>query len=61
MILDSSGLTTLRQHPHGTKLWMSVYVPKILLAGQVDDASINKGELEIAIDNISTGSISAVY
>lgn len=59
MILGS--LTTLRSQPQGSKLWLSIYQPRTLLAGQINNVAIAKGSMEIAIDNISTGSIANIY
>ena len=54
-------IDTIRQRPHGTKLFMSIYQPKTLMAGLVNDPSIEKGDVDVAVDNISSGSVSNIY
>lgn len=56
MILTEAQKITLRKRPHATKLWLSVYQPTTILACQVNDGAISKGEREITFDNTSEGS-----
>lgn len=51
-----SDFTTLRTLPHTTKLYLSVYQPRTLLACQVNSPSIVRGARLIAFDNTSSGS-----
>lgn len=55
MILTSSELVTLRQRPHRTDLFLSIYKPTILIQGQINDASIARDAITGTYDNI-TGS-----
>lgn len=52
--------STYRSIGHSTKLWLSVYKPKIVFAAQVNDSGIAVGEDEIAYDNLVTGSYANV-
>jgi hypothetical protein len=47
MILNSSELAILRQRPHRTDLFLSIYKPNILMQCQVNDASIARDEMDI--------------
>jgi PKD repeat protein len=49
-------INLLRSRPHNTKLWLSVYQPNTVLACQVNDLSISKGEREITYDGVTEGS-----
>ena len=57
--LTSSELSLLRTRPHRTKLWLSIYQPKTVLAGTVNDASIGKGARTITY-TASSGSYSSI-
>lgn len=54
--LTSQQLTLLRSQPHSTKLWLSIYQPKTVLACRVNDADIDRGEREITYNAVSQGS-----
>ena len=41
----------LESRPHSTKLWLSVYKPTTILACQVNDGGIERGERTITYDN----------
>jgi len=60
MIPSESQLSLLRTRPHSTKLWLSIYQPSTVLACQVNDAAIAKGEIEIPYDNVTQGSYTNV-
>ena len=55
MILSASQLATLRSQPHSTKLYLSIYQPRTLLACQVNNSAIALGARTIAYDNVSAG------
>lgn len=46
----------LQTRPHRTKLYLSVYQPDTVLACQVNDPTISKGEREITYNLVSSGS-----
>ena len=56
MILTSSELTSLRNRPHNTKLWLSVYEPTTILSCRLNNASATKGDRSIPYDGVITGS-----
>lgn len=49
----------LRQRPQSTKLWLSIYRPKITLAAMVS-GTFSSGAIDINFDSVSTGSFSNV-
>ena len=50
-IVSPSELALLRERPHSTKLWLSIYKPSTVLSARVNDASIAVGEYQITYDN----------
>ena len=48
--------TYLRSREHSSKLWLSVYKPKIVFAGRVNDSGIAVGEESITYDSVTSGS-----
>jgi len=54
--LTSAELALLRTQPHRTKFFLSIYQPDTVLACQVNDGSIAKGERVITYNNITDGS-----
>src|SRR3990167_9588064 len=50
-IVSTSELALLRERPHSTKLWLSIYKPSTVLSARVNDASIAVGEYQITYDN----------
>jgi len=60
MILDENGLNVLRSHPHGTKLWLSVYQPQTLCAAQVT-GSVSIGDMDVHLYGVSAGAIGNIY
>jgi len=54
MTTPTSGeLTLLRNQPHKTKLYLSIFKPQTLFTAQVNDAGIAKGDRVITYDNSS--------
>ena len=49
----------LRKRPQSTKLWLSIYKPKTLLAAMVS-GTFSSGEIDINYDTVSAGSFSNV-
>lgn len=54
--ITNQELTLLRTQPHSTKLWLSIYQPPTVLAAQVNDSGIEKGDYLITYDSLSVGS-----
>src|SRR5512139_1743834 len=52
--------TLIATQPHRTKLYLSVYQPKTVLAARVNNASITWGERSIAYDGVTAGSVALV-
>lgn len=59
-VVTQQELELLRTHPQGTKLWLSIYRPSIVLACRVNDAAIALGARSITYDGVSSGSFSLV-
>lgn len=55
MQLTTANEELIRAPDHRTKLWLSIYNPDVVLACQVNDASIAKGEREITYNNVTAG------
>lgn len=51
--LGSSDIEKLRTRPHNTKLWLSIYQPKTVFSGQINNASAAKGDRVLTYDNPS--------
>jgi hypothetical protein len=49
-------LPYIRQRPQSTKLWLSIYKPRTILACRVNDSGIDVGEETITYDGVTTGS-----
>lgn len=60
MIPTNTQLTLLREKPHNTKLYLSIYQPTTVLSAQVNDASIAKGARSITFDTVTAGSYSLI-
>jgi len=58
--LNSQQTLQLRTQPQATKLWLSIYRPKILLSAMVSGTFV-QGENEINFDTVSTGSYLNCY
>ena len=58
---NAADLALLRTQPHRTKLYLSIYRPNTVLACQVNDGSIAKGERVITYNNVSEGSYLQLY
>lgn len=56
MILDSNELTTLRSHPQGTKLYLSIFEPSTLVSARVT-GSVSIGDMDISLYGISGSGI----
>ena len=56
MIVTNEQLTLLRSRPHNTRLWLSIYQPTTVLAAQINDGSITKGDRSITFDTVTAGS-----
>lgn len=56
MILDANGLTTLRSHPHGTKLYLSVFEPSTLVSARVT-GSVSIGDMNVSLYDVSGSGI----
>lgn len=61
MQLSSSDLALLRQRPHKTNLYLSIYRPKTLMSAQVASGTYNVGDIQIPYYNVSTGSYLNLY
>lgn len=59
MILTPTQEQLLRKRPQSTKLWLSIYRPKTLLACQVN-GTFSSGEINITYDNVSSGAFANV-
>src|SRR3990172_3231226 len=59
-VVSSADLTLLRTRPHRTKLHLSIYVPRVILAAQVNNANAAKGDVLITFDNVTAGSFANV-
>ena len=55
-VINASELTLLRTRPHRTKLHLSLYVPRVVFAAQVNNADATPGDRLIGYDNVSSGS-----
>ncbi len=55
-VINASGLTLLRTRPHRTKLHLSLYVPRVVFAAQVNNADAAIGNQTIVYDNVTSGS-----
>jgi len=53
---SAADIALLRSRPHNTKLWLSIYQPSTVLACQVNDLTIAKGEMDITYDSVTEGS-----
>ena len=53
-------LALLREQPHKTKLWLSIYDPRIIFQAQVNDAGAAKGDRVITFDNVTFGNHLAI-
>jgi len=53
--ITSAELSLLRQRPHSTKLWLSIYAPRTVMACQVNDGDIEHEEREIIYNNVTDG------
>jgi len=51
--LGSSDVEKLQTRPHNTKLWLSIYQPKTVFAGQINKTSAAKGDRVLTYDNPS--------
>lgn len=61
--LTSSQLETLRTRPHNTKLWLSIYQPKVMLAGQATNGVggvLTRNSRVITVFNITEGSFANI-
>lgn len=56
MRLTPSQIETIRTRPQTTKLYLSIFQPRIIFQAQVNDASIGKGARSITFDTVSLGS-----
>ena len=54
-ILTAAELALLRTQPHRSRFYLSIYEPNTVLSGQVS-GSVEKGDMVIGYDNITTGS-----
>lgn len=53
--ITSQELSLLRSRPHSTKLWLSIYKPRTILACQINDSNITHEEREITYNNVTDG------
>lgn len=60
MILSASNLAILRQQPHNTKLYLSVYQPTTVMACTLNTGTVGRGDRTIPYVSVTTGSISNV-
>lgn len=51
-VLTDAQISRLRTRPHRTKLHLSVYQPNTVLAAQINQSDISRGEREITITNL---------
>lgn len=56
MRLSNSNLELLRTRPQSTKLYLSIFQPRVVFQAQINDVSIARGARSITFDNVSFGS-----
>lgn len=56
MRLTDSQLGVIRQRPQSTKLYLSIFQPRIVFQALINDVSITKGARSITFDSVSFGS-----
>lgn len=60
MRLSPSNLELIRTRPQSTRLYLSVFAPRIVMQARVNNVSIAKGARTIAFDSVTAGNYSAV-
>lgn len=60
MILSNPNLELLRTRPQSTKLYLSIFQPRVVFQAQVNDVSIARGARAITFDTVSFGSYLAI-
>lgn len=61
MILNEAQLARLRQVPHRSDLYLSIYDPTILFQAQVNDVNITKDARTIPYDNVTVGAYTDIF
>lgn len=63
MILTAPDLLLLRERPHRTELYLSIYKPEIIMKCQVDvgTGSIGRGAMIVPYDTVSEGSYTGTF
>ena len=58
--LSASQQGLVRTHPQRSRLYLSIFKPRIVFQAQINDASITRGERVITFDNVTLGSIADI-
>ena len=53
MYLTDSQLTSVRKRPHLTRLWLSIFRPRVVLETQINQAGIDKSDRDITVSILS--------
>ena len=58
--ITASELSLLRQRPHSTKMWLSIYAPRTVMACQLNDSGIAHEARLITYNNVTSGLFSHI-